>query len=280
MTVWREESHGSVIEAANLSPLELKSCCAAVYQSDWARLLLGDSYHPGGPTLTHRLGELLGLRPGQRVLDVAAGNGPSVLLLAQRFRCQVVGLEFGAAAVAEAARRAGAAGLAALVEFVQGDGEALPFSDGAFDALVCECSFCTFPDKPTAAAEFARVLRPGGRLGLADLTRNGDLPPELLGVMAWVACLADAQPVQSYVARFQAAGVAADRVESHSDALRAMVREVRGRLLGAEVLTKLGKLDLPGVEFDRVQALARSAAGAVEAGTLGYAVIIGTRQPG
>ena len=40
----------------------------------------------------------------------------------------------------------------------------------SFDAVVCECAFCTFPDKPTAAAEFARVLRPGGRVGITDVT--------------------------------------------------------------------------------------------------------------
>ena len=51
-----------------------------------------------------------------------------------------------------------------------GDAERLPLPDNTFDALVCECAFCTFPDKATAAAEFARVLRPGGRVGITDVT--------------------------------------------------------------------------------------------------------------
>ena len=54
------------------------------------------------------------------------------------------------------------------VRFHLGDAERLPLPDNTFDALVCECAFCTFPDKATAAAEFARVLRPGGRVGIAD----------------------------------------------------------------------------------------------------------------
>jgi hypothetical protein len=53
----------------------VKSCCADLYASDWARLLLGDSLHPGGAALTGRLGRLMELGPGTRMLDVAAGMG-------------------------------------------------------------------------------------------------------------------------------------------------------------------------------------------------------------
>ena len=62
---------------------QLKSCCAATYESDFARLLLGDSFHPGGLALTARIGELLELKPGQRLLDVAAGQGESAIFLGQ-----------------------------------------------------------------------------------------------------------------------------------------------------------------------------------------------------
>ena len=61
---------------------DAKSCCATLYAGDWARLLLGPSYHPGGLALTERLGTLLGLTPGARVLDVAAGRGTSAIHLA------------------------------------------------------------------------------------------------------------------------------------------------------------------------------------------------------
>ena len=63
--------------------------------------------------------------------------------------------------------------MAHLVRFEQGDAERLTLDDGQFDAVICECAFCTFPDKRAAAAEFARVLKPGGTVGLTDLTRSG-----------------------------------------------------------------------------------------------------------
>src|SRR5580700_11152650 len=106
---------------------ELKSCCAAVYQSDFARMLLGDSFHPGGQRLTARLARKLGLGTGLRVLDVASGQGESDIFLAGQFGCEVGGVDFGPENVREASARATAAQSADLVSFVQGDAERLDF---------------------------------------------------------------------------------------------------------------------------------------------------------
>jgi SAM-dependent methyltransferase len=252
---------------------EIKACCAAVYESDWARLLLGDSFHPGGLALTEQLGTLIGLGPGQRVLDVAAGTGTSAIFLAERFGCEVVGIDYGRDSVALANAAASEAGLASRVRFEQGDAERLPFEANNFDAVICECAFCTFPNKTTAAAEIARVLRPGGRLGLSDLTRSGPLPAELEGLLAWVACIADAQPVDRYVDYLESAGLAVDQIENRDDVLGQTVADVRGKLLGAELLVKLRKIDLPGADFQQAKLIARSAAEAIREGKLGYVLL-------
>jgi arsenite methyltransferase len=185
----------------------VKSCCANVYQSEWARLLLGESFHPGGTALTAHLGAALRLLPGQRVLDVAAGQGTSAIHLAQRFGCSVLGIEYSPVAVERATRAAQEAGVAHLVAFEQGDAEQLPVPAASCDVVVCECAFCTFPNKALAASEFARVLSPGGRVGLSDLTRRGEIPAELQGLLAWIACLADAQPLETYVRSLTDAGL-------------------------------------------------------------------------
>ena len=256
---------------------QVKQCCAALYQSDLARLLLGESFHPGGLRLTLRLGELLDLQPGWRVLDAASGKGESALFVARQFGCEVTGIDFGAANVAEATVRAKEEGLADKVHFVTGDAEELAASDGSFDAVICECAFCTFPDKRAAAAEFARVLRPGGRIGLSDLTRTGPLPPELESLLAWVACIADALPAAEYVSLLEDAGFTATRVEPRDEALAEMVRDIQGRLMGAELMVKLRKFDLPAADFEQARTMARSAAEAVRSGRLGYALITGER---
>ena len=257
---------------------ELKSCCATLYESDLARLLLGDSFHPGGLRLTRRLGENLGLRGGQRVLDVASGKGESAIFLAQKFGCEVVGIDFGAENVRQAAVRAAEAKVADLVSFRQGDAEKIDFPDANFDVVICECAFCTFPDKRAAASEFVRVLKPGGKVGLSDLTRAATLPAELTGLLAWVACIADARPVAEYAGYLESAGMGGVEVEPHDEALGEMVRDIQGKLLGAELMSKLKKLDLGGMDFAQAKSLARAAADAVRVKTLGYSIVVAERN--
>ena len=224
-----------------MNDTELKSCCAAAYQSDFARLLLGDSLHPGGLPLTERLGNLLALSPLDDVLDVACGRGESAIFLATRFGCRVTGIDLGETNLASATARAEAANVSTLVRFKLGDAERLHYPDACFDVVLCECAFCTFPDKREAMREFARVLRSGGRLGLSDLTRSGELPAELAGLLAWIVCIADARPVGEYVAYLERAEFQAMSVEPHDEALSQMVRDIQGRLLAAELMARLDK---------------------------------------
>jgi ubiquinone/menaquinone biosynthesis C-methylase UbiE len=243
-------------------------------------VLLGDSFHPGGLPLTERLGELLGLDPGSQVLDVAAGRGTSGIFLAQRFGCTVVGVDYSAQNVALAAEAAALAGARDRVTFREEDAERLQaFGDGTFDAVVCECALCTFPDKPAAAQAMARVLRPGGRLGLSDLTRSGPLSADLETLLAWVACVADARPVEDYVGFLRDAGLEPAAPERHDDALRDLMATVRGKLIGAELLVNLKRLTLPGADFTQAKVMARAAMEAVNAGTLGYMLVV-AQKPG
>jgi arsenite methyltransferase len=253
---------------------ELKSCCAAVYQSDFARMLLGDSFHPGGQRLTARVGKHLGLGPGIRVLDMASGKGESAVFVAAKFGCEVVGVDFGPQNVREANANAKAAQIAHLVSFVEGDAERLDFPDAGFDAVICECAFCTFLDKRAAASEFARVLGPGGRVGMSDLTRSGPLHSDLEGLLPWIACIADARPVEEYAGYLKEAGFDVTTIEAHDNALAELARDVQGRLLGIEMIVKLKKQDLPGADFEQAKRFARAAASAIQHGVLGYSLIV------
>ncbi len=99
----------------------------------------------------------MGLAPGRQLLDVAAGPGTSVIALAKEFGCSAVGVDYSLTSVAAAQQSAVEARLEDHVRFMQGDAERLPLPDDSVDAVLCECSFCTFPDKPAAAAEFRRA---------------------------------------------------------------------------------------------------------------------------
>lgn len=259
---------------------QIKQCCARLYESELVSRLLGDSFHPGGAALTERLGRMLGLTPESRVLDAASGRGTSAVIIAQRFGCSVVGVELSDRNVQRAAAEVDRLGLANRVRFEVGDAERLPIEDGSVDAVICECAFCTFPDKPAAAREFARVLRPGGQVGVSDVTREPGPPDELADLMAWIACLADARPADSYAAWLRAAGFEPVAIERHDEALTEMIRAIGTRLFATEVLAGLGKLDLAGIDLPAAKRLTRQALGAVAGHRLGYAVVCASKPAG
>ena len=100
----------------------------------------------------------------------------------------------------------------------------------------------------------------------------------LQGLLAWIACIADAQPVEHYMRYLTTAGLAVNLVERCNDILAELVHDIRGKLLVVEMLARLKKFELPGtIDFKQVKALAKSAATAIQAGKFGYAVIIATR---
>src|SRR5260370_16984097 len=204
----------------------LKQCCAKLYESDLAKILLGDFFHPGGLKLTERLGSLLPLIQENRVLDAASGKGATALFLAERFGCQVVGIDYSGQNIADASQLASAKGLSSLVRFERGDAESLPFPDKSFDALICECAYCTFPNKADAAREFARVLHSGGRVGMSDLTRGPALPKELDSLLAWIACIADAQPIDTYPDYLRFAPFYLENVDVPNQALPEMIHQI------------------------------------------------------
>jgi arsenite methyltransferase len=255
-------------------PSEIKACCAATYGQDAVALVLGECYHPGGLALTRRLALALRLRAGQRVVDVAAGPGASARLLAAEYAVTVDGVELGESTVQRARSATVAAGLSGSIRFHVGDAERLPLPDAIADAVVCECAFCTFPDKATAAAEFARVLRPGGRVGITDVTvTERGLPAELRTLAAWVACLADARPLAQYTEILAAVGLRTGYVEAHDDAMARMVDQIEARLRVLR-MTAADRLAAAGVDVDAVLRYAALAKQAIADELIGYRMLI------
>lgn len=198
-----------------------KACCADLYQSDLARLVFGDTLHPGGLGLTNRLGRLMDLHPDDWVADLASGRGSSAMAVSRVFHCNVLGVEFGAAAVAQA-RGSALDSNAPGAYFVRGDAEYIPLRPGRFDAVFSECSISLFADKPAAVKQMADLLRPGGRFGLSDVAlATGSLPSELGGALAQVLCMTGALDVEGYQELLRAGGL--DLVHSE-DASREIVK--------------------------------------------------------
>lgn len=114
-----------------------------------------------------RLCEALDVRSGQRVLDVAAGNGNCSLAAARRF-CEVTSSDYVEELLRRGEARAEAEGLP--ITFRVADAEALPFETGEFDVVTSTFGVMFAPDQDKAAAELQRVCRSGGKIGLANWT--------------------------------------------------------------------------------------------------------------
>jgi SAM-dependent methyltransferase len=130
-------------------------------------------YGKVGATLTviaELMAEAADLHPGERVLDVACGNGNTSLAAALRF-CEVVGIDYVPMLLDEGRQRAEADGLA--IDFREGDAEAIPFADASFDVVLSTIGVIFAPDQEKAANELMRVCKPGGRIGMANWVPDG-----------------------------------------------------------------------------------------------------------
>jgi ubiquinone/menaquinone biosynthesis C-methylase UbiE len=153
----------SSVAQANLEAVKARQ------QAAWSS---GD-YAVVGTTLQivgEELCEAVDVRAGQRVLDIAAGNGNASLAAARRW-CEVVATDYVAALLERARERAAAERLA--IEFREADAEALPFPDGSFDVVLSTFGVMFTPDQDRAAREMVRVCKRGGKIGLANWTPEG-----------------------------------------------------------------------------------------------------------
>jgi SAM-dependent methyltransferase len=151
----------------------------------------------------------LALKPGETVLDLGSGPGLDALLAAKEVgpAGRVIGVDMTPEMLERARRTAARAG-ASNVEFRQGRLEALPVEDASVDAVTSNCVVNLVPDKAAVFREIARVLRPGGRMVIADIVLDKPLPEAVAkDVLAWCGCVAGAAPRSEYFRLAEEAGL-------------------------------------------------------------------------
>ena len=148
------------------------------------------------------------LTEGERVLDLGSGAGIDVLLSAKRVG--PTGFAYGIDMTDEMldlARQHAAEAEATNVEFRKGYIEDIPLADGAVDVVISNCVINLSADKPTVFVEMARVLQPGGRIGISDVVADDALSVEdRLERGSWVGCIAGALSFSEYAAGLTDAG--------------------------------------------------------------------------
>ena len=169
----------------------------------------GLTKHMGNVTATDALVELCHIQPGDAVLDVGCGAGVTPCYLAEKYGCRVTGVDILPRMIERARERAAKKGLSGQVDFRQADAQELPFEDNRFDAVISE-SVTVFPkDKARAVAEYIRVTRSGGYIGLNESTwLKFPPPPEMVAwAMQEVGAQADALPLEGWRELLAGAGL-------------------------------------------------------------------------
>jgi ubiquinone/menaquinone biosynthesis C-methylase UbiE len=164
----------------------------------------------GNPVAVAALGE------GETVLDLGSGGGIDVLLSARRVGPQgkAYGLDMTDEMLDLARQNAAKAGVS-NVTFLKGEMEAIPLPDGEVDVIISNCVVNLSPDKDAVLREAFRVLKPGGRIAIADIVTHDELPPAVKESMAlWTGCIAGALTEQEYTAKLAASGFEDIAIES------------------------------------------------------------------
>src|SRR5713101_7119357 len=168
----------------------------------------------GNPTM------LAELKPGETVLDLGSGGGLDVLLSARRVAPggTAYGLDASRDMLALARANAAAAGVA-NARFLHGHIEEIPLPDGYVDVVISNCVINLSTDKPHVLAEAFRVLRPGGRLGISDVTADEDTDPgQLAQAEQRAGCISGTLTQPQYRDLLLAAGFTAITITSTNEA--------------------------------------------------------------
>jgi arsenite methyltransferase len=186
------------------------------------------------------------LREGERVLDLGSGGGIDVLLSARRVgpTGRAFGLDMTDEMLALATRNAAEAG-ATNVEFLKGQIEAIPLPANSIDVVISNCVINLAADKSAVFREIARVLRPGGRLGVSDIVAEDSLTADERAERgSYVGCIAGALSFSEYEAGLQAAGL--ERISitrSHQETegmISAVIRARKSEAVAASITTPVG----------------------------------------
>jgi ubiquinone/menaquinone biosynthesis C-methylase UbiE len=192
-----------------------------LYETDELLALTGSTIRPGGLLLTDRAMDFCRFAPGARIGDVGCGSCGTLEHLLNAHNINALGIDPSSILLNAGLRRAPG------LPVVQGVAEVLPFRDGWFDGLFCECVISLLADSHLALKEFSRVLRSGGFLIITDMYLRSPASMTKCKPLPNKCCLWGARPKEEMLEILSRQGFSLCLWEDHTDALK----ELAARLI-------------------------------------------------
>jgi ubiquinone/menaquinone biosynthesis C-methylase UbiE len=188
----------------------------------------GLTKHMGGRGATEELVSLCHLRAGQSILEVGCGVGATTSYLAEEHGCLVTAVDISERMVSRSQARAKRQGVRNRTGFAVADARQLPFAEGCFAALIDESVMAFVQDKQLAMRDYVRVVRPGGYIGLNQVTWSGEPPAELVRYASLIMAGAQFLNSQAWAALLESTGLGEVRLNEYRfSPLSQFVEELR-----------------------------------------------------
>jgi len=139
----------------------------------------GITKHMGGQKATRELGDLCHLDQNKSLLVVGCGIGSSLVYIAKQFGCQITAIDISEGMIARVEERIKKHGLEGKIILKVADAQQMPFENNTFDVTICESVIAFLPDKQKGMREFVRVTKPGGFVGINEVTWVKEPTPDL-----------------------------------------------------------------------------------------------------
>jgi len=191
-----------------------------LYESIEMRAVTGPAIRPGGLTLTERALDLCSIPDGAKVLDVGCGVGATVEFLCQERHYAAFGVDTSSLLLKEGMESS------PTLPLLQGTAESLPFHEGSFSALFCECVLSLLPDPASALKEFARVIHPEGWVILSDVYARTPGEASTLPHLPVRCCIKGAVGMGQIIAWVVESGLTVVTWEDHSTLLKQLAAQL------------------------------------------------------
>ena len=203
---------------------------------------MGHTKHIGGLAATLRLMEMIEPKPGDVVLDVGCGVGIAATFLAEKYGCEVVGIDITPRMLERARERAARKGVSDKTEFRAADMHALPFENGRFEAVIAESVLCFSLNRAHVVAEMMRVTKPGGHVAFTEATWRKPPPEDVAKQMAEALGLPDGIVSHAeWRALVEASGLQEIVAEEHGVTFREEAKNQSGRISFMDYMRTFGR---------------------------------------